>query len=77
MAEAFVRRGVRYKLASTRPNRWGSGKIHVLYYDRLNKMWRLVCRRRPGAYAMVDDEPRNTPVTCTTCRVVMEKSSVR
>lgn len=59
-------RGVRYRKWKT-PNGRYVGRVHLQYYDRLNKAWRFVCGKRddwgvPGD--TVDDE---IPVTCLSC----------
>jgi hypothetical protein len=46
-------------------SRWSDGKVHRLWWDSLNKMWRLVCapdRSYHGEF--VDDD---TPATCKLC----------
>jgi hypothetical protein len=69
MKARFTRLGVRYRLARTFGSRWGPGKVHLTYYDRENKAWRLVCR--PDAWyhldRLPDDEQAN--VTCKSCRI--------
>ena len=61
----FTRLGVRYRLARTWGSRWGPGKVHVTYYDRANKDWRLVCR--PDAWYHLERLEQDAEVTCKTC----------
>lgn len=67
---SFVKKGVRYKLVRTHANRWSEGKVHLQYYDKLNRTYVDACRPRPesfGGYFSRDVEDITTPITCKKC----------
>lgn len=63
----FVRSGVRYAKMQTYPHSYGEGKVHLLYWDSLNKQWRISCcdKLELDYHAhRVDD---TVEVTCKKC----------
>ena len=64
---AFVKMGVRYRVVGAHKHRWGEGKVHLEFWDGLNRMWTLACRANShGNYHASELNP-STPITCKVC----------
>lgn len=41
---SYTRLGVHYHKVRSYPSRYSNGRVHVEFWDKLNKVWRMVCR---------------------------------
>lgn len=55
------------KLFVTYASRWGTGRIHWLVYDRLNKRWILSCSDRDSPRGEVIDRDAPDAPHCRLC----------
>ena len=67
MTVAFAKLGVRYKLVATGKNRWSDGKVHVMFFRRENREWRLLCRPNDVTGYFFHDLYAEEPITCKLC----------
>lgn len=67
MSTAYVRQGVRYRRVRTRDNSWGPGKVHIAWWDSLNKMWMPHCRH--FNVHNTDDMSKDQAVDCKECQM--------
>lgn len=67
-------KGVRYKKFKGKNNAPSKGRagyvgrVHLMFYEKLNKRWRFVCGKRDLWDAPYGEEvDDDTPVTCVSC----------
>ena len=63
----FARMGVRYKFVTTHKNRWSDGKVHIMFFRRENRDWRLLCRPNDVNGYFCHDLTYEEPITCKLC----------
>jgi len=67
MTTTFAHMGVRYKLVATGKNRWSDGKVHIMFFRRENREWRLACRPNDPTGYFVHDLIVEQSITCKLC----------
>lgn len=65
--QAWIVMGVRRAKLRVRDHRYGHGKVHGLYYDRLNREWMVSCTRETETMMQGDRVGREVAVTCKKC----------